>query len=216
MRSSSGPCGLSAQRLRASSASSARTAARNRSRASALKAGTAIAVLEADERCAVRRDDRQHLEKLALLRGREQLLRLGGDPRAVQRVLGIRLCQHARDAAVDEELRLRREAEHLGAARPSGVRERAEVDMRGDVLVARPGERIGVRAVLVVAYEGAARALRVVVLARRKAIVNDEDRAALERLRERAHPGAGQQADLAHVWYRHRDALGRSEQLARG
>src|SRR4051812_35435295 len=188
MRSSSGPCGLSAQRLRASSASSARTAPRHTSSASALKARTAIAVLEADERRAVCRADGQHLEKLAHFRWREQLLRLRGDRRIAQGVLGIRLPQPLGDATVDEKLRLRREAEPRGAPAASRVCERAEIDMRGDVLFARPREWIGVCAVLVVAHERAARALRVVVLARRKTIVDDEDRATLERLRKRAHP----------------------------
>ena len=50
---------------------------------------------------------REHLEKLAHLGGRKQEVGLRRERRIVQRVLDVRLAQDVRDAAVDEELRLR-------------------------------------------------------------------------------------------------------------
>ncbi len=63
------------------------------------------------------------------------------------------------------------------------------------------------RAVLRVAHERAHRALRVVVLAAREAVVDDEDRAALEALAERAHPRLAGQADLAVIGRRNVDGF---------
>ena len=138
--------------------------------------------------------DGEHLEELAHLGGRQQLLRLGGDRRVVQGILDVRLGQDVGDAAVHQELRLRGIAEHLEAGLARRLGEGAEVDVRGDVLPARLEEHVAVRAVAVVAHQRAHRALRMVVLVARKAVVDDEDRAVLQALAERAHPGAAPQA----------------------
>src|SRR5580765_226555 len=196
MRSSSGPCGLSAQRLRALSISSALA---RKTSSSALKSMGSIAPCESHQRCRDPLADRQHLEELAHLRGREELLRLRRDGCVDEGVFDIRLAQHVGDAAVDQELRLRRVAEQLGARRPRRAGEGAEVDVRGDVLVARPRERIGVRAMTVVAHQRPGGALRMVVLLPRKTVVDDEDETVLEMLAEGTHPVARSELDLAFV-----------------
>jgi hypothetical protein len=89
-----------------------------------------------------------------------------------------------------------------------------EIDMRSDVLFAGMRERIGVGAMPVMAHQRAARALRVVVLAAREAVVDDEDRALLQVLDEVVHPCPGEEIDLAHVRPRHLDLLRRGEHLA--
>src|SRR5205823_3399397 len=66
--------------------------------------------------------------------------------------------------------------------------------MGGDVLLAGVQERVAVRLVAVMAHQSASRALRVVVLVPRKAVVDDEDRAFGQPLAERAHPGTRRQA----------------------
>src|SRR6476659_7834550 len=113
----------------------------------------------------------EDLEKLAHLGGRKQLLRFRGERRVMQRVLDVRLAEHVRDAAVHQELRLRGIAEHFepGVHRSAG--KRREIDVRGDVLLPGMREHVGVRAMAVMAHEGAGRALRMEILAARKAIV---------------------------------------------
>ena len=132
--------------------------------------------------------------------GDSSLLRFGGDRRVVQRVVGVRLREHLGDAAVDQELRLGGIAEHVEAGLARRVSQRAEIHVRGDVLLARMQERIAVRAVAVVAHERAHRALRVVVLVAREAVVDDEDRAALEVARrdERIQPRAASPSSLSY------------------
>src|SRR6185295_2904971 len=88
---------------------------------------------------------------------------------------------------------------------PGRMRQRAEVDVRGDVLQARQVERIAVHVVTVVAGERAHGALRVIVLARRKAVVDDQQRAALQETAERTHPQAAEQAEFAFVSARGRN-----------
>ena len=125
----------------------------------------------------------------------------------MQGVLDVRLREHVGDAAVHQELRLRRVAEHLEAARARGARKRAEIDMRGDVLLARPLERIAVRAVACMAHQRAHRALRVVVLVARETVVDDEDHAFGELRGEAAHPGLPRETELALVGRRDFDGL---------
>src|SRR5687767_6007549 len=121
MRSSIGPCGLSAQRLRAAETSSAKlSAARSSTRVQPifvirLKTMGSLPACEPGKWPGQALPDGEHLEELAHLCGRQELLRLGGDRGVMQEVLGVGLGEHFGDAAIDQELRLRRVAEHLGA-----------------------------------------------------------------------------------------------------
>src|SRR5205807_6873878 len=113
MRSSSGPCGLSAQRLCAAAISSAAAGKARPTRNKSSKRVRAIATRKAQQRPRDPAADREYFEKLAHLRRRKQLVRLGGERRVMQRVLDIGFAEHFRDAAIDEELPLRRVAEEL-------------------------------------------------------------------------------------------------------
>src|SRR6185369_3711094 len=155
--------------------------------------------------------DRQHLEQFPHLRGREQLLDRGGCRQVSLGVFRILRRKQVGDAAVDEELGLAGVSEHLEFAFDCGTRERAEVHVRSDVLQPRQVERIAVHVMTVVAGEGAGRALRMEIFARRETVVDGEDRAALEEAAERTHPGAREQCDFAFVaagrWNVHHDVF---------
>src|SRR3954452_19722313 len=209
MRSSSGPCGLDSQRFLACAASSAITrpcrkipdaSSIQRIGELSLKRVRTITADEAAQGAFHAAAYREHLEELAHLGGRKELLRFGGDRRVVQRMLGVRLAEHVGDAAVHEKLRLRGVAEDFEPRVHGGVCERSEIDVRGDVLVAGMREHVGVRAMAVMAHERAGRALWMVILAARKAGVENEDRPFLEALAELAHAGLGDEAHLALVW----------------
>ena len=130
---------------------------------------------------------RDDLEELAHFRGRDELLRLRGERRVGRHVLGRGLREQRGEAAVHQELRLVRVAQQVHARFPPGLRDRREVDVAGDVLQAREEERIVVRAMAVVAHQRALGALRVVELAPREAVVEEECRAA----RRASRPGCG-------------------------
>src|SRR5258706_2981593 len=209
-RSSIGPCGLSIQRFFASEISSARTerkiaAEKQKKTALAksirLKRMRTIVMREAEERLFHAAPHGEDLEQLAHLGGREQLVRLRGERRVVQRIFDVGLAEHVGDAAIDEELRLRSVAEHVEPGRARRFGERRKVDVRREVLGARPLEHVAMRLVAVVAHQRARRALRMVVLVPRKAIVDHEDRALLKPLREAAQPRRAGQADLAFIGY---------------
>src|SRR5439155_2947009 len=165
MRSSSGPCGLSAQRLFASAISSAAAGEARATRNTSSKRIRAIATRKAQQGPVHSAPDRQYLEKLAHLRRGKQLVRLGGERRVMQGALDISFAEHFRDAAIDEELRLRGVTEDLKPCGARGVGEGAEVDMGAHVLLAGVQERVAVRLVAVMAHQSARRALGVVVLA---------------------------------------------------
>src|SRR5688572_16365812 len=164
-----------------------------------------VAAREAQERACYAAPHGEYLKELAHLGGREQELGLGRKRGVVQRVLQVRLGEDVGDAAVDEELRLPRIPEHLEPRVACGTRQGAEIHVRGDVLLARTLERIAMRAVARMAHERAHRALGVVVLASREAVVDDENDALLEALGERAHPCLAREPDLAVIRYRHLD-----------
>src|SRR5467141_3668084 len=205
MRSSSGPCGLSAQRLFAAAISSAAAGQATATRNKSLKRVRAIATRKAQQGPSDPAADRPFFEKLAHLRRRTQLVRLGGERRVMQGVLDIGFAEHFRDAAIDEELRLRGVTEDLEPGVARGVREGAEVDMGAHVLLAGMQERVAVRLVAVMAHQRAHRALRVVILMPRKAVVDDEDSAFGQLLAKRTHPGARRESDLALIGGRHLD-----------
>src|SRR5688572_18933955 len=226
MRSSIGPCGLDAQRLRAASSSSAWARSRTKIQSASpsarmagrvyLKGGRAVASEKPEERPVYSAAYGEHLEELAHFGRRKQLLRLGSERCIVQRVLHIRLRKHIGDAAVHQELRLRGVAEHLEPRVHGGARKRGEVDVRRDVLLSRACEDIGVRAMPVMAHERSRRALRVIVLAARKAVIDDENDALFEPRRDFAHPAARDEADLAFERYRDLERLRFAQQLAAG
>ena len=101
-------------------------------------------------------------------------------------------------AAVHQEARLRGVAQHVEPGVLAGQRDGAEVDMRGDVLVADVDQRVGVGQVGAVAHQRAALALRVVVLGLGETVVDEEGRAAPQRGGQRAHEGLGLRVDLGH------------------
>src|SRR5258706_16165701 len=70
------------------------------------------------------------------------------------------------------------------------------------------------RLMAVVAHQRARRALRVVILAAWKAVVDDQRHASLQALRDAAHPGARDEVDLADVRRRHLYALSSCKKLA--
>jgi tRNA nucleotidyltransferase (CCA-adding enzyme) len=79
-----------------------------------------------------------------------------------------------RQAAVQQEARLRGVAQHVQAGVLRGQRDAGEVDVGGDVLGAHIGQRVAVGAVGAVAHQRAAVALRVVVLGFGEAVVDEE------------------------------------------
>src|SRR3989442_12140959 len=164
MRSSSGPCGLSAQRLFASAISSAAAGEARATRNTSSKRIRAIAAPKAQQGPGYSARNREDFEKLAHLRRGKQLVRLGGERGVMQGALDIRFAEHFRDAAIDEELRLRGVTEDLEPGVARGVGEGAEVDIGAHVLLAGVQERVAMRPVTVMAHQSARRALRVVVL----------------------------------------------------
>src|SRR5664280_2675640 len=100
------------------------------------------------------------------------------------------------DAAVDQETRLRGVAGDVETGVLRGEREAREVDVRRDVLVADVAERIGVGAVRAVAHQGAAAALRVVVLRLGKAVVDEERQTAPHALGQAGDEGRRLRMDL--------------------
>src|SRR6185312_2331126 len=92
------------------------------------------------------------------------------------------------DSCDDQERSLRGMADALETAGVAGFRQRGEVHERGDVLQARIQQRIGVRAVAIVAYQRAVRSLGQVELAARVAIVDEQRRAALQVLGDGLDP----------------------------
>src|SRR4030095_17110367 len=118
MRSSIGPCGLDSQRFRASESSpapaspwrkipDARTIQRM-GRIYQLKGLRAIAAGKTEERCVHAPAHREHLEELAHLRGRKQLLRFRGERRIVEGVLVVRFVERrSEEGRVGEEGRFR-------------------------------------------------------------------------------------------------------------
>jgi hypothetical protein len=81
----------------------------------------------------------------------------------------------------------------------SGAGGGAEVDVRGHVLLSRAREHVGVRAMPVMAHQRSGRALRVVILVAREAVVDDEGGAFLQDLAQAAHPRLAGEADLALI-----------------
>src|SRR6266545_8071686 len=113
-----------------------------------------IAFAKAQERCGKFSSERNHLEELPHLRRAHQPVRLIGEREEPGAVLGRSPRHHVGDAAVDEELRLAGIAEQLQPARARRRRDRAEIDVAGDVLEPRKEEGVGVRMMAVVAHEG--------------------------------------------------------------
>ena len=66
----------------------------------------------------------------------------------------------------------------VAAAGNGGVGDGAEIDVGRNVLQADQTERVGVRMVTIMAHQGAGAALRVVILALRKTIIEEDGGAA--------------------------------------
>src|SRR5205807_990663 len=121
--------------------------------------------------------ERNHFEKLAHFRWRQELLRLRGKRRVSPD--GFRRCfaQELRDAEVHQKLRLVRVTEDAQAGIDPGSRDRRKVHVRGDVLQTGQHEWIVVRVMPVMTHERPATALRMIVLASGKAIVDEQKNA---------------------------------------
>src|SRR5690606_14489672 len=125
------------------------------------------------------------LEALAHLAGHQQLPQCGERGRGAA---SLTLTEERIAERSDQELRLRREAADIEPRVSRGVRAGAEVHPRADVLQARVEKRVGVRAMAVVADQGPAVALRMIVIAAHVAIIDEHQRAPLETMRERLDP----------------------------
>ncbi len=86
-------------------------------------------------------------------------------------------------------------------------RDGGEVDMGGDVLQANQKEGIIVRVVAVVAHQGAGVALRMVILARAKAVIDEQHGACFKALAQAADQAARCERNFAEVIVRHHDLL---------
>ena len=151
-----------------------------RDRSNARKAGRHFAD-------AARKRDR--LEALAHFARQRESLGFVDDAHALRLRRATRASSISAGNPLDEqELPLRRVADELEAGARAGFGDRREIDERGDVLQARPMQRIGVRAMAVVADERAVAALRQVELAARITVVDEERDAALERADHGRHP----------------------------
>src|SRR5690606_24043430 len=96
----------------------------------------------------------------------------------------------------DQELGLGREAGDVEAGVARGVRARAEIDPRADVLQAGIEKGIVVGAMTVVADQRAAVTLGTIVVAAHVAVVDEEQRALRERLCERGDPAGKRRRKL--------------------
>ncbi len=115
------------------------------------------------------------------------------------RGLDWRSCEQLGDSQVHQPVGLRRIAHEAEATLQAGAQDSAEVHVRCDVLQAGPEERIGMRAMPVVAHERAGAALGMVVLPFSEAIVDQQHDPTLQHGRERAHQRTGGEAYFAHV-----------------
>ncbi len=77
--------------------------------------------------------------------------------------------------------------------------ERAEIDVCGDVLKTREAQRIGVGIVAVVAHQSAASALRMIIFARGKAVVDQQRGAVNQGSRKRARQSVCREMDLSDI-----------------
>src|SRR6266498_5729578 len=175
-----------------------------------------IAFAKAQERCGKSPPERNHLEEFSHLRRAHQPVRLIGERQEPGPVLGRRPRHHLRDAAVDEELRLAGIAEQLQSARARRRRDRAEIDVAGDVLEPRKEEGIGVRVMAVMAHERPVLALRMVKLLFREAVIDEKRRALFQHARKRAHEASRCQLNLGAKTLWKLERARRIERPARG
>ena len=139
-------------------------------------------ILRREGSAACRRAARQQhgLEGLAHFTGQQELARLAGPPRLDERVAlqgELRL-----DAGAEQKGSLRAVAGHFQPRRAGRFGEPGEIDPGGNVLQSGVAQRIAVRAVAEVAVEGPVGALGQVVLRARQPVVEQQRRAARERL----------------------------------
>src|SRR6266571_359427 len=175
-----------------------------------------IAFAKAQERCGKSPPERNHLEEFSHLRRAHQPVRLIGERQEPGPVLGRRPRHHLRDAAVDEELRLAGIAEQFQSARARRRRDRAEIDVAGDVLEPRKEEGIGVRMMAVMAHERSVLALRMVKLLFREAVIDEKRRALFQHARKRAHEAPRRQLNLGAKTLWKLERARRIERPARG
>ena len=158
----------------------------------------AVAAGEAEQLLVDAAANGDDLEQLAHFLRQQQPVGGAGSAHIVGRV-GRLAAKQVEDAAVEQELALARVAEQVETAGVGGRDDGGEIDVRRDILQAGQMERVGVRVMPVVAHQRAATALRMVELVAREAIVDQQQRAALQAVTPLRGPGARGEADLAFV-----------------
>lgn len=107
--------------------------------------------------------------------------------------------QQVEDTAVEQELALAEVAEQIESGRIGGGDDCREIDVDRDILQAREIERIGMRMMAVMTHQGPAPALLMVELAAREAVVDQQQRSALQTMAPFSGPGTCCKADLVFV-----------------
>ena len=103
------------------------------------------------------------------------------------------------DAAIDQEPRLRRIARERHVSGNAGMRDGAEVDMRRQIRKPWQEEWIVHRAMTIMRHQCAAVALRMVILACWKSVVDNQERAGIATQRKTSHQGLRCRIDLARI-----------------
>ena len=107
-------------------------------------------------------------------------------------------------AIADQETRLRAVAGELESGGGAGLCQRGEIHRGGDVLQARPGEHVVTHVVLAEGAQGAVATLRLVVLATRITVIDEQHRALLLRAHHRLDPVRQLGQHLAAIAFRER------------
>ena len=103
------------------------------------------------------------------------------------------------DAAIDQEARLRRIARERHASGDAGMRDGAEVDMRCQIGKSWQEEWIVHGAMTIMRHHCAAVALRMVILACRKSVVENQKRSGVATQCKTSHKGLCCRIDLARI-----------------
>src|SRR3989304_5791981 len=102
-------------------------------------------------------------------------------------------------------MRLRGVAQQMRPTVDGALGDGGEIDMRRDVLQARQEEWIIMRMVAVVAHQGALRALRMIILARAKTIIDEQQRTLLQALTQAADQSRRCERDFTQIIVRYAD-----------
>ena len=120
---------------------------------------------------------------------------LGG----LRALLLLALFHLLRDAAIEQKVRLIGVAQHLQTGVLRGQRNAGEIHVRGDVLQAHIDQRIEIHLVRAMAHQRAHVALRMEELALGKTVVDEDRRAALQSIGNRADEGLALRLQLGQI-----------------